>query len=203
MIQGSRHCGADELRKDARTAHGRSRDDGEFRNGLLAEALEAVVRGELSVAKILLRDYINATEGFESVENAINKSPKSLMRIEPYPKSLVNELYPDSIRIEDGECGAFVSFVPFVGVAPRRYQDVFKVGEINRKSLVKYATGWKAEVASPRLGEHPSRTQRINIVAEQGANSSRTTVVIKFNCHGHAPSARPRVIVREASSRWS
>lgn len=55
--------------------------DSEFRNGLLAEALEAVVRGELEVAKILLRDYINATEGFEAVGKAIEKSPKSLMRM--------------------------------------------------------------------------------------------------------------------------
>jgi cytidine deaminase len=86
--------------------------------------------------------------------------------IEPYPKSLVNELYPDSIRIEGNETGDFVSFVPFVGVAPRRYQDVFRLGEFDRKELMGFANDWKSEVAKPRLGDYPSRTQKINLVAE-------------------------------------
>jgi len=70
------------LTRDFReTVKDRAERDANFRNGLLAEALEAIVRGELDVAKILLRDYINATEGFESVGQAIDKSPKSLMRM--------------------------------------------------------------------------------------------------------------------------
>ncbi len=63
------------------TVKDRADRDPEFRNGLLTEALEAVVRGELEVAKILLRDYINATVGFEAVGKAVEKSPKSLMRM--------------------------------------------------------------------------------------------------------------------------
>lgn len=70
------------LTRDFRqTVKDRADRDPKFRNGLLTEALEAVVRGELEVAKILLRDYINATEGFEAVGNAVEKSPKSLMRM--------------------------------------------------------------------------------------------------------------------------
>jgi hypothetical protein len=70
------------LTRDFReTVKDRADRDPEFRNGLLAEALEAVVRGEIEVAKILLRDYINATEGFEAVGRAVKKSPKSLMRM--------------------------------------------------------------------------------------------------------------------------
>lgn len=70
------------LTRDFReTIKDRADRDPEFRNGLLTEAMEAVVRGEFDVAKILLRDYINATEGFEGVGKAVNKSPKSLMRM--------------------------------------------------------------------------------------------------------------------------
>jgi DNA-binding phage protein len=70
------------LTRDFReTVKDRADRDPEFRNGLLTEALDAVVRGELEVAKILLRDYINATEGFEAVGKAVEKSPKSLMRM--------------------------------------------------------------------------------------------------------------------------
>ncbi len=63
------------------TVKNRAARDAEFRNGLLTEALNAVVSGELDVAKILLRDYINATEGFTAVGAALCKSPKSLMRM--------------------------------------------------------------------------------------------------------------------------
>jgi hypothetical protein len=70
------------LTRDFREAvKDRADRDPEFRNGLLTEALDAVVRGELEVAKILLRDYINATMGFEAVGKAVDKSPKSLMRM--------------------------------------------------------------------------------------------------------------------------
>ncbi len=64
-----------------KTVKDRADRDPEFRYGLLAEALEAIVRGELEVAKILLRDYINATVGFKAVGAAVGKSPKSLMRM--------------------------------------------------------------------------------------------------------------------------
>lgn len=70
------------LTRDFReTVKDRADRDPEFRNGLLTEALEAVVQGDFEVAKILLRDYINATEGFEAVGKAVEKSPKSLMRM--------------------------------------------------------------------------------------------------------------------------
>ena len=70
------------LTRDFReTVKDRAERDPKFRNGLLTEAMEAVVRGEFDVAKILLRDYINATEGFEAVGKAVDKSPKSLMRM--------------------------------------------------------------------------------------------------------------------------
>ena len=70
------------LTRDFReTVKDRANRDPEFRNGLLTEALEAMVRGELEVAKILLRDYINATVGFVAVGEAVDKSPKSIMRM--------------------------------------------------------------------------------------------------------------------------
>ncbi len=37
--------------------------------------------GELDTGKILLRDYVNATVGFEALGAQLDESPKSLMRI--------------------------------------------------------------------------------------------------------------------------
>ena len=38
--------------------------DATFRKGLLREAIESLLSGEVAVGKALLRDYINATVGF-------------------------------------------------------------------------------------------------------------------------------------------
>src|SRR5579863_4065506 len=40
------------------------RRDPVFRRGILSEALESLLSGEVALAKELLRDYINATVGF-------------------------------------------------------------------------------------------------------------------------------------------
>ena len=70
------------LTRDFReTAEDRVEPDPRFRTGLLSEAMKTVVRGERDVAEILLRDIINATEVFEAVGKAVDKSPKSLMRM--------------------------------------------------------------------------------------------------------------------------
>ncbi len=105
----------------------------------------------------------------ECARHIVAAGIRTVYFVEPYPKSLVNELYPDSIRIEGEEAGDFVNFVPFVGVAPRRYQDLFKLGGTDRKKLVNYAHDWNPSLASPRLGEYPNRTQRINVLTEKMA----------------------------------
>lgn len=63
------------------TVKERARRDVAFRVGLLKEAIEALLRNELDVGKVLLRDYINATVGFERLGEATRKNPKSLMRM--------------------------------------------------------------------------------------------------------------------------
>jgi len=58
---------------------------------------------------------------------------KKLIYIEPYPKSLAAELYPDSIKVEGSlDCAAQVVFEPFVGVAPIQYMRLFEAS--NRKN---------------------------------------------------------------------
>jgi len=42
-----------------------------------------MLSGDLETGKALLRDYINATIGFEPLAEAVGKSPKSLMRMLP------------------------------------------------------------------------------------------------------------------------
>ena len=59
----------------------RARGDGEFRAALLTEAAEALVSGEAEAARFLLRDFINATLGFEALARRTGIPPKSLHRM--------------------------------------------------------------------------------------------------------------------------
>ena len=63
------------------TVQGRARRDAAFRRGLLTEALDCLLAGEIDDGKLLLRDYINATVGFDELARLTDKTPKSLMRM--------------------------------------------------------------------------------------------------------------------------
>jgi len=56
------------------------RDPG-FREELLKEGVECLLGGEVDVGKAILRDFINATIGFDVLGSLTDKSPKSLMRM--------------------------------------------------------------------------------------------------------------------------
>ena len=63
------------------TIRERASRDPAFRRGMLRAAIEALASGEAYDGKMLLRDYINATIGFEALGAAIDSHPKTLMRI--------------------------------------------------------------------------------------------------------------------------
>lgn len=135
----------------------------------------------------------------ECARHIVAAGIRKVYYIEPYPKSLVNELYPDSIRIEGEETGDIVNFVPFVGVAPRRYQDVFKLGESDRKSLIEHAHDWNSGVATPRLGEYPSRTQKINLATEEAA-INEFSLGFEGMTHGDDPTSEGMVGATDGGS---
>ena len=63
------------------TVQARAQRDPAFREGLLKEGVECLLAGDVDTGKIVLRDYINATIGFEELGFLTNKPPKSLMRM--------------------------------------------------------------------------------------------------------------------------
>lgn len=130
-------------------------------------ALMDAARQGISVNRSIL--FSTTFPCHECARHIVAAGIRKVFYIEPYPKSLVNELYPDSIRIEGEDCGDHVRFVTFVGVAPRRYQDMFRRGDLDRRRLLPFAQNWNSEVASPRLGEYPLRTQLINVATEESS----------------------------------
>jgi len=63
------------------TVQARARRDVKFRQALLAEAMQALLDGDLEEGRAALRSCINATIGFERLGEALGRSPKSLMRM--------------------------------------------------------------------------------------------------------------------------
>jgi hypothetical protein len=63
------------------TIQARAARDAAFRRHLLKEAVDCMLAGDIDTGKTVLRDYINATVGFDELSAVTHKSPKSLMRM--------------------------------------------------------------------------------------------------------------------------
>lgn len=63
------------------TMKARVEADPAFRAALLTEAMTALLAGDLGAGKTVLRDYINATIGFEALAANTGTQSKSLMRM--------------------------------------------------------------------------------------------------------------------------
>jgi hypothetical protein len=62
----------------------------------------------------------------------------------------VSDLYPDSINVDGSlDIEDMVAFVPFVGVAPRRYIDLFSMPK--RKDHTGTVVHWDRSQVTPRL----------------------------------------------------
>lgn len=59
----------------------RVQSDPAFREALLTEAVNALLEGDVETGKAVLRDYINATVGFEALAERTGTPSKSLMRM--------------------------------------------------------------------------------------------------------------------------
>lgn len=68
-------------RKFKETVQARALRDRAFREEILREGIESLLAGDLKTGKALLRDYVNATIGFEKLSQLTKKDPKSLMRM--------------------------------------------------------------------------------------------------------------------------
>ena len=63
------------------TIKARADEDPAFREALLIEAVELLLAGDVDTGKTVLRHYINATVGFPTLAEKVDKPVKSLMRM--------------------------------------------------------------------------------------------------------------------------
>jgi hypothetical protein len=70
------------LTKDFRqTVQARAARDPAFRRALFQEAVQTLLQGHIDAGRAAIRDYINATLGFEKLSVALGRPQKSLMRM--------------------------------------------------------------------------------------------------------------------------
>lgn len=81
----------------------------------------------------------------------VSSGISEVVYIEPYPKSRTEELYSDSIAVNHKHSiVGLVNFLPFVGVAPRRYFDFFQLHQ-KRKDDDGNTIDWRSEKKEPRV----------------------------------------------------
>ena len=89
----------------------RAASDPAFAEALLREGIEAMLAGDVDAGKAVLRDYINATVGFEKLGEATATPPKSLMAIfgsrgNPQARNLFGVIGHLQVEARDSSCGS-------------------------------------------------------------------------------------------------
>jgi deoxycytidylate deaminase len=103
----------------------------------MSAILDAAVRGA-SVAGATI--YSTTFPCHNCARHLIGAGIRRVVFIEPYPKSRTEELHDDTVTVDRSEVDDHhLTFEPFVGVAPRRYQEMFdaearkRLGHLPRK----------------------------------------------------------------------
>jgi deoxycytidylate deaminase len=121
------------------------------------EALLACARSGRSARDAVL--YTTTFPCHNCTRHIIAAGISRVIYIEPYAKSRASTLHPDEISVDREEAGK-VPFLPFVGVGPRRYFDLFSLTlstgyPIERKEDGKLKA-WARATAPVRLQVKPS-----------------------------------------------
>jgi len=59
----------------------RAKEDPEFRRGLIIEAINMILDGEITAGRIMLRDYINATGSMDEICTELKKHKSAIARM--------------------------------------------------------------------------------------------------------------------------
>jgi deoxycytidylate deaminase len=96
--------------------------------------------------------YVTTFPCHECARLIVASGIKRVVYIEPFPKSLAAQLYPTAIIVEGhGHAEGHVVFEPFIGIAPRRYFDLFEMRSEKKDKLTGTAVSWTGPKATPRV----------------------------------------------------
>lgn len=129
------------------------------------------VHAEMSALMEAARKTVSAKDGIlycttfpchVCAKHIVAAGIKKVIYISPYPKSLAKVLFKDSISVDESPYENTVEFLPFVGIAPKRYMDLFEMSNRKNEKTGKINV-WKANEANPRFEEtKPYQDDEIN-----------------------------------------
>jgi deoxycytidylate deaminase len=93
--------------------------------------------------------YVTTFPCHECARNIIAAGIARVVYIEPYAKSLALELHDNAIQLDGSSDSNRIPFVPFLGVAPRNYSNIFEMKD--RKQKRGDVIEWEASKANPRV----------------------------------------------------
>jgi deoxycytidylate deaminase len=121
------------------------------------EALSACAR--IGSSTIGCSMYVTTFPCHNCAKHIVAAGIERVIFVEPYPKSLATTLHDDSIAIDDEEAKDKVRFLPFVGVAARRYFDLFSMrlssGLPLKRKKDRRPIPWDRRTALPRVRMSP------------------------------------------------
>jgi len=113
----------------------------------MAAIVDAARRG-IAIGQAVM--YCTTFPCHECAKHIVAAGLRKVVYIDPYPKSRVSELYPDSITVEGiGPTTSVVVFQPFVGIAPRRYLELFAMRERKDPGSIGLTASWDKINALP------------------------------------------------------
>ena len=125
----------------------------EFSRSIHAEMHAILNAGKLSGDKMIGGKLFVTTYPCHScARHIVAAGIKAVYFIEPYRKSLATELHSDAITESETDHGK-VRLLPFSGVAPSRYLDLFRVPSNSRKNEDGLVVSVEPKDACPRLGK--------------------------------------------------
>jgi len=112
--------------------------------------------------------YVTTEPCHNCTKHIVSAGIQKVYFIEPYPKSLVLHLHSDSIKLgplQENEENNKVLFIPYQGVAPRRFHDFFALAlaedRKDRKGQYKHRSK-KDQAAKPRFARLLAKRSRID-----------------------------------------
>ncbi|MDD2464106.1 MAG: deaminase [Desulfobulbus sp.] len=135
------------------------------------DALLSVCRN-LSGSTIGSTVYVTTQPCHNCVKHLICAGVSRVVYIEPYPKSLGEELHSDAITLNpqsENNCEEKTAFVPYQGIAPKRFHDIFNMDVKRKEKDGRMCYTDKNTLAfSPKFSKKTEKRSRVDIANVSG-----------------------------------
>jgi len=108
----------------------------EFGRAVHAEMEAILAAARTGVSLVGKSIFVTTFPCHNCTKHIVGTGIRKVVYIEPYPKSLAPHLHDDAIAVEE-EKRKRVRFRPFVGVAPRRYIDLFSMRTVEGRKITR------------------------------------------------------------------